>query len=145
MSGAEHTRDVPETGPPRITRHDLARFVEEGGRRRDEEIDKLLRSIGRGLARLAGVLARPFTEAIGATGLAERIGLALLWRREFRRVRDELGCYSERELTADLRLSPSEVPAIAAEAADQRVAALGRRGAAWRSRGHEAGITHASG
>jgi hypothetical protein len=145
MSGAEHTREALETGPPRITRHDLARFVKEGGRRRAEAIAGLLRSIGRGLARLAGVPARPITGAIGATGLAERNGLALLRRREFRSVRAELGCYSERELTADLRLSPSEVPALAAEAADEYVAASGRRGAAWRSRGHEAGITHASG
>ncbi len=54
MSGAEHAREALEAGPPRIARHDLARFVEEGGRRRDEEIDELLRSIGRGLARPAG-------------------------------------------------------------------------------------------
>lgn len=128
-----------------LSHHDRARILGEARLMRAKEIAGLLRAADRGLARLGSALARPIVAAIGATGLPERIGLALLWRREFCRVRVELGCYSERELTADLRLSPSEVPAIAAEAADQRVAALGRRGAAWRSRGHEAGITHANG
>jgi uncharacterized protein YjiS (DUF1127 family) len=128
-----------------LSHRDRARILGEARRMRAEAIAGLLRAAGRGLARLAGVPARPIVSAVGAMGLPERIGLALLWRREFRRVRAELDRYSERELTADLRLSPSEVPAIAAEAADEYVAASGRRGAAWRSRGHEAGITHASG
>ena len=140
----EHPGEIA-AGLAALSHRDRARILGEARLMRDEEIARLLRAAGRGLARLAGALARPITAAAGATGLPERIGLALLWRREFRKVRAELGCYSERELTADLRLSRSEIPAIAAEAADERVAAPGRRGAAWRSRGHEAGITHASG
>jgi hypothetical protein len=37
---------------PDITRQDRARFVQEGRRRRAEEIDKLLRAAGNGIARL---------------------------------------------------------------------------------------------
>ena len=48
--------------------------------------------------------------------LSKRIGLALLRRRERRRVRAELETYSERELNADLRLSRSDIPDLAAEA-----------------------------
>ncbi len=64
--------------------------------------------------------------------------LALVWRREYRRVLAELATYSDRELATDLRLHASDTPGIAAEAADQRVAAFVRnnpiyRGAlAWR-------------
>jgi hypothetical protein len=39
-------------GLPEITRADIARFVEEGRRRRAEETDKLFRSAGRGITRL---------------------------------------------------------------------------------------------
>jgi hypothetical protein len=58
--------------------------------------------------------------------------LAILWRRAFNRVRTEFSSYSERELAADLRLSASDVPAIAAEAADQEVAAFVRSHPAYR-------------
>ena len=37
---------------PDITRQDRVRFVKEGRRRRAEEIDKLLRAAGNGIARL---------------------------------------------------------------------------------------------
>jgi uncharacterized protein YjiS (DUF1127 family) len=52
------------------------------------------------------------------------IKLALLWRREYRRARAELESASERELGADLRLNRSDVPDVAAETADERLAAL---------------------
>jgi hypothetical protein len=56
--------------------------------------------------------------------LFNHLKLALLRHREFLKVSAELESYSERELMADLRLNRSAIPAIAAEAADQRVAAL---------------------
>src|SRR3954452_7269970 len=48
--------------------------------------------------------------------LLKHIGHALLRRRECRRVRAELETYSERELSADLRLNRSDIPALAAQA-----------------------------
>src|SRR3954454_20364988 len=61
---------------------------------------------------------------IGPMDLLNHLKLALLRHREFRKVSAELESHSERELMADLRLNRSAIPAIAAEAADQRVAAL---------------------
>lgn len=58
--------------------------------------------------------------------LVKHMQLWLIWRREFARIRAELGWYSERELTADLRLNRSDIPAIAREAADQSLAAFVR-------------------
>ena len=52
--------------------------------------------------------------------LSQRIGLALLRRRECRRVRAELETYSERELNADLRLNRSDIPDLAAQAGASR-------------------------
>jgi hypothetical protein len=46
---------------PEITRRDRARFVKEARRWRATEIDKLLRSVGRGVARLVRSLTRPGT------------------------------------------------------------------------------------
>jgi hypothetical protein len=42
-----------------ITRRDRARFVKEARRRRAQELDKLFRAVGRGLARLARALTSP--------------------------------------------------------------------------------------
>ena len=74
--------------------------------------------------------------------LLHHLKLALIWRREFRKVSAELESYSERELMADLQLNRSAIPAIAAEAADQRVAALVRShpaySRAWRWHGRQA-------
>jgi hypothetical protein len=53
MSAAP-TRLSPEL--PEITRRDRARFVKEARRRRAQELDKLLRAVGRGLARLGRAL-----------------------------------------------------------------------------------------
>jgi uncharacterized protein YjiS (DUF1127 family) len=52
------------------------------------------------------------------------IKLALLWRREYRKARAELESASERELSADLRLNRSDIPDVAAEVADGRLAAV---------------------
>ena len=132
-----------------LSRDDRARILAEAKRMRAEEIDKLLRSAGRGLVRLGSALAQPITAAIRATGLPRRIALARLWRGEFLRVRAELEANSGRELMADLRLTRSEIPEIAAEAADRRVAAFVRahpehRREAHRWRGRQAvGVGHA--
>ena len=48
--------------------------------------------------------------------LLKHIEHALRRQRECRRVRAELETYSERELNADLRLSRSDIPDLAAEA-----------------------------
>jgi uncharacterized protein YjiS (DUF1127 family) len=50
------------------------------------------------------------------------IELAWLRHSEYRKARAELETYSERELHSDLRLNRSDIPDIAAEAADARVA-----------------------
>jgi uncharacterized protein YjiS (DUF1127 family) len=75
---------------------------------------------------VASLLVGPIAWRIEAAGLRERLALARLRRREFRAVRAELERYSERELNADLGLSRSAIPEIAAEAADRRVAAFVR-------------------
>ena len=50
----EHTHELSEL--PQITRRDRARFVKEARRLRAAEIDKLLSTIGRGVARLSRTL-----------------------------------------------------------------------------------------
>ena len=79
--------------------------------------------------------------------LLNHLKLALLRRRAFRKVSAELESYAERELMADLRLNRSAIPAIAAEAADQRVAALVRshpeHRRAWECHGRQAGAGYA--
>lgn len=59
--------------------------------------------------------------------LFRRLTLALAWHREFNRVRAELECHSQLEISGDLRLNRSDIPDIAAQAADEHVAALGRQ------------------
>ena len=49
-----HTHELSEL--PQITRRDRARFVKEARRLRAAEIDKLLSTIGRGVARLSRTL-----------------------------------------------------------------------------------------
>ena len=49
-----HTHELSEL--PEITRRDRARFVKEARRLRAAEIDKLLSTIGRGVARLSRTL-----------------------------------------------------------------------------------------
>lgn len=66
--------------------------------------------------------------------------LELAWLRhgEYRKARAELDSYSERQLNSDLRLNRSDIPDIAAEAADARVAEFVRANPqyrdAWASR-----------
>ena len=55
-----------------------------------------------------------------------RIQLARAWHREYRRVSAELGAYSPKELSADLRLSRGDIPELASRAADEHVATLAR-------------------
>lgn len=114
---------------PRVSRADIARYVKEGRRLRNAEIDKLARKAGRGLASLGHFLAEPVLAAARATGLSGQFELALVRRREFVRVRAELEAYSDRELLTDLRLVPSEIGQVAAEAAAMRAdeVAQGRR------------------
>lgn len=64
--------------------------------------------------------------------LLHHLKLASIWRREYRRVLAEFASYSDRELSADLRLHLSDTPGIAAEAADQHVAAFVRDNPAYR-------------
>ena len=61
--------------------------------------------------------------------------LELAWLRhsEYRKVRAELESYSEREMHSDLRLCRSDIPDIAAEAADARVAEFVRANPEYRS------------
>ena len=130
---------------PRVSRQDIARYVKEGRRLRNAEIDKLARKAGRGLARLGQALAEPVLAAARVTGLSEQAGLARVRRREYLRVRAELLTYSDRELLTDLRLVPSEIGDVAAEAAAMRADEFargrpGRREAlGWRSRPAGAG------
>jgi uncharacterized protein YjiS (DUF1127 family) len=60
------------------------------------------------------------------------IELALLRRSEYRKARAELETYSERELNSDLRLNRSDIPTLAAEAAERRMAAFVRSHPAYR-------------
>jgi len=66
--------------------------------------------------------------------------LELAWLRhgEYRKARAELDSYTERQLNSDLRLNRSDIPDIAAEAAEARVAEFVRANPeyrdAWASR-----------
>lgn len=111
---------------PGLSREEIARQVAEGMRLREAEIDKLLRATGRGLAGLGRALAEPVAALARATGVADRVELALARRREFQRVQRELEAYSKRELMSELRMTPSEIVDAAGEAADQREAAFAR-------------------
>lgn len=47
---------------PVVSLRDIAFYAREGKRRRDEEISKLFRAVGRGVARLGRAVARLATE-----------------------------------------------------------------------------------
>lgn len=55
------------------------------------------------------------------TNLFQRLQHARDWHREYRRAQAELAHYSEREITADLGISRSDIAEMAAVTADQRV------------------------
>jgi uncharacterized protein YjiS (DUF1127 family) len=97
--------------PPTPSRAELARLIKEAEAMRAEAMASLLRSAGRGIIRMGRAVGRPL--ASGATALTTRIRLAWQREREYRRARAELETYSARELAADLRLNPSDIPAIA--------------------------------
>ena len=101
------------------TPSDLERYIEDAHRLRAETMASLWRSLGQGLADLF----RPAVQAALETGPGRRVRLELEWRRAYRRMRAELATYSDRELMADLRLARSEIDGIAAEGADERLAA----------------------
>jgi uncharacterized protein YjiS (DUF1127 family) len=101
------------------TPYDLDRYREEAYRLRAETSAAFWRSLGQGLV----ALFRPVKQAALDSGLGRRIRLELFWRRAYRRVRAELASYTDRELNSDLRLARSEIDDIAAEGADERVAA----------------------
>ncbi len=63
-------------------------------------------------------------QALEATELGRRLNLELVWWRAYRRVRAELSAYSDQELMADLRLTRSDIDGIAAEGAEEQVAAF---------------------
>ena len=94
---------------PMISRVEIAHFIKQGERMRAEAQAELLRSAGRGLARLGRALA----SAIGGLGLTGRLRQALQRRRAYLKTRAELETYSARELAADLRLNRSDIPELA--------------------------------
>lgn len=58
--------------------------------------------------------------------LVRRIERQRMWRAQFERTKKELEAYSDDELVADLRLNRSDIPQVAAEAADRWLAELER-------------------
>jgi uncharacterized protein YjiS (DUF1127 family) len=53
--------------------------------------------------------------------IIDRIKISLAWHRQYRRVYAELDSYTQREMKADLGLNRSDIPEIAAMAADQYI------------------------
>ena len=100
------------------TPRELDSYLEEARRLRAQTIAASWRALGRGL----GELARPVLHAALESGIGRRVRLELLWHQAYRRLRAELGSYTDRELNADLRLSRSEIDGNAAEGADQQAA-----------------------
>jgi hypothetical protein len=76
--------------------------------------------------------------------IVRRIELAIRWQLADRQALAELETYTERQLSCDLKLMRSDLPGIAAEEADERIAAYvsNRPGylAAWN--GASAGFSH---
>lgn len=99
---------------------DVDRYVREAHRLRAAAMAGLMRSLGQGIADLV----RPVAQVGLASALGRRVRLELVWRRAHRRMRAELATYSDRELMTDLRLTRSEIDGVAAEGADERVAAF---------------------
>jgi hypothetical protein len=97
----ENTPETFSTELPTLSRAEIAHFVKQGERMRAEAQAELLRSAGRGIARLSRAVTQP---------------LRLAWqrRRAYLKTRAELETYSARELAADLRLNRSDIPELAA-------------------------------
>ncbi|MFL5335524.1 MAG: hypothetical protein ACJ8H8_20645 [Geminicoccaceae bacterium] len=111
----------------RAVAHFGARVGPEGTQLRDALAHvrraKAAQGDGAPLTGLAALVAQLW-QAAAESDLGRGVHLRRFWRRAFRQVRAELRSYSPRELMADLRLSPAEIDDIAAEGADQRVAAF---------------------
>jgi uncharacterized protein YjiS (DUF1127 family) len=58
---------------------------------------------------------------MGLLNIIDRLKIRLAWQREYRRIYTELDSYTQREMKADLGLSRSDIPKIAAMAADQHI------------------------
>ncbi len=106
------TQNTPKTFIPelRSLSVEIPQIIEDARLMRAQAQAKLLRSVGRGIARLG----RPLASAIGGLGLAGRLTQALQQRCAFLKTRTELETYSARELAADLRLNRSDIPELAA-------------------------------
>ena len=123
-------RALADLGIERAEIGPLARLVAESGSA-DIHLQDALAQLRRDRAGaapepLTGLAARVarLWQAAGETDLGRSLKLRLLWRSAFRQARAELRAYSPRELMADLRLSPSNIDDLAAEAADDKVAAF---------------------
>lgn len=92
------------------------------------------------------------TSSTMGAGLLRRLSLWLelraVWRKEFNRVRRELGAYTDRELMRDLLPASSDIYDLAVEAADQAVAERLRRepapSRAWHAQDGHGPIRHAA-
>ena len=105
--------------PLAYTPADLDRYMAEAQRLRGETLAAGWRWLGRKIVDLA----RPAKQALLDSPLGRRARVELVWRRAYRQTRTELESYSDREFEADLRRSRSDIGEIAAEAADELVAA----------------------
>ena len=112
----------------RIRHEDIVGHIQEAKRQRSEAMTAAFRAFGRGVLGLLTSLSSVPLLGKWARGLASRAMLMVERRREYRRVRNELLAYSGYELTNDLRINPSEIDGIAAEAAAEHVALVARHG-----------------
>ncbi len=107
------TENTPETFSPElrmVSPTEIAQIIKDARLMRAQAQAELLRSAGRGIARLG----RPLASAIGGLGLTGRVRESLQQRRAYLKTRAELETYSARELAADLRLNRSDIPELAA-------------------------------
>ncbi|MCC2665625.1 MAG: hypothetical protein K0R41_2046 [Geminicoccaceae bacterium] len=107
------TQNTPETFIPelrRVSSAEIAQIIKDARLMRAQAQAELLRSAGRGIARLG----RPVASAIGGLDLTVRLRQGLQQRRAYLKTRAELETYSARELAADLRLNRSDIPELAA-------------------------------
>ena len=121
---------------------DIDRYQAQAQRLRSEALAASWRWLGRRLADLV----RPASQALLASAAGRWVRARLVWSRAYRRTRAELETYSDRELAVDLRRSRSDIGALAAEAADERLLAhLAADQAAGRTRPGRVAARHAPG
>lgn len=97
--------------------------------------------ISRGLAGAVRWLA----SAMGLAESAEMATLRKVRNQAYERVMAELSAYSDRELNGDLRIARSQLPELAGQEADQRLAQFVRRNPAYRAAFQGAGGRPADG